>query len=120
MARIVFSIIFLVAVAILIVMNIGSAAPINVFGWKIEELSVTVVALVSFVAGVIYSFVFYLISYLERGRRERMARRKKKLKDQEVELKTREQQAGDLAQRMQEPAQRPRSSGARGALAGLF
>ena len=120
MARIVFSIIFLVAVAILIVMNIGSAAPVNVFGWKIEELSVTVVALVSFVAGVIYSFVFYLISYLERGRRERLAKRKKKLKDQEVELKTREQEVGDLAQKMQEPAQQPRSSGARGALAGLF
>ncbi|MBU8912445.1 MAG: LapA family protein [Spirochaetales bacterium] len=120
MARIIFSIIFLVAVAILIVMNIGSAAPVNVFGWKIEELSVTVVALVSFVAGVIYSFVFYLISYLERGTRERMAKRKKKLKDQEVELKTREQEVGDLAQRMQEPARQPRSSGTRGALAGLF
>ena len=130
MARIIFSVLFLVAVAVLIVMNIGSAAPINVFGWKIEELSVTVVALVSFVAGVIYSFIFYLISYLERGRRDRMARRKKKLKDQATELKTREQEIGDLAQesrdrletaqKLEEPASTPRSSGARGALTGLF
>jgi uncharacterized integral membrane protein len=130
MARIIFSVVFLVAVAILIVMNIGSSAPVNVFGWKIDELSVTVVALVSFVAGVIYSFVFYLISYLERGRRDRLTRRKKKLQDQAAELKTREQEVGDLAQesrqqletaqKMQEPAGSPNPGGARGAMAGLF
>ena len=98
MARIIFSILFLVALAVLIVMNVGTATSVNVFGWKVEELSVTVVALVSFVAGVIYSFVFYLISYLERGRKDRLARRKQKLKNQELELKTREQEVGDLAQ----------------------
>ena len=98
MARIIFSIIFLVALAILIVMNVGSSTSVNVFGWKVEELSVTVVAIVSFVAGVIYSFVFYLISYLERGRKDRLAKRKQKLKNQELELKTREQEVGELAQ----------------------
>ena len=98
MARIVFSIVFLVALAILIIMNIGNAASVNVFGWKVADLSVTVVAIVSFVAGVLYSFVFYLISYLERGRKDRLTKKKQKLKNQEQELKTREQEVGDLAQ----------------------
>lgn len=130
MARIIFSVIFLVTVAILIVMNIGSAAPVNVFGWKIDELSVTVVALVSFVAGVIYSFIFYLISYLERGRRGRLARKKQQLKDQAAELKTREQEVDELAQesrqqlenaqKMQEPVSTAHPGGVGGALTGLF
>ena len=98
MARIILSILFLIVLVILIVMNVGSVASVNVFGWVVEELSVTVVGLVSFVAGVIYSFIFYLMSYLERGRRDRLAKKKKKLKDQEADLKSREQEVDDLAQ----------------------
>jgi cell shape-determining protein MreC len=95
-ARIILTIVFLVALAVLIILNIGATAAVNVFGWTIEELSVTVVALVGFVAGVLYSFIFYFMSYIERGRRERLARRKQKLKNQEEELKSREQKAGEL------------------------
>ena len=130
MFRIIVTVIFLIAITILIVMNVGSTSDVNVFGWKLEQLSVAVVAIVSFVAGVIYSFVFYLISYLERGRRERLAKRKKKLKDQATDLKNREQEVGDLAQesrqqletaqKMQEPAGTPNPGRARRAMAGLF
>ncbi len=109
MARIIFSVIFLVALVILIVMNVGASTSVNIFGWKIDELSVTVVGLVSFVAGVIYSFIFYLMSYLERGRRDRLAKRKKKLKDQAAELKTREREMAP-----------PRQAGTGGTPTGLF
>ncbi len=130
MFRIIVTVIFLIAITILIVMNVGSTSDVNVFGWKLEQLSVAVVAIVSFVAGVIYSFVFYLISYLERGRRERLAKRKKKLKDQATDLKNREQEVGDLAEesrqqletakKMQEPVDTPNAGRARRAMAGLF
>jgi cell shape-determining protein MreC len=129
MFRIIITVIFLIAIAVLIVMNIGSTADVNAFGWKIEQLSVTVVAIVSFVAGVLYSFVFYLLSYLERGRRVRLEKRKKKLKDQAAELKTREREADSLAEESKEQLetvrkiQGPSSSteaGAGGFLSGLF
>jgi uncharacterized integral membrane protein len=97
MFRIIITVLFLIAIAILIVMNIGSAADVNVFGWKIEQLPVTVAAIVSFVGGVVYSFIFYVLSYLERGRRERLEKKKKKLRDQAASLKTREQEVDDLA-----------------------
>jgi len=125
MARIILTVVFLVVFAILIVMNAGAAATINLFGWQIEDLPVTVVAIVSFVGGVLYSFIFYVMAYLERGRKERLARKKQKLKDQESQLKTREQEAGELAEeskRRIENAQAsnapPRETG--GLLAGLF
>ncbi len=98
MARIIITVIFLIAIAVLIILNIGSNAPVNVFGWKVEEMPVSVVAIVSFVVGVLYSFIFYLMSYIERGRRDRMDKRKKKLKSQEAELKSREQEVGQLAE----------------------
>lgn len=97
MARIIITVIFLIAIAVLIILNIGSNAPVNVFGWKVQEMPVSVVAIVSFVAGVVYSFIFYLVSYIERGRRERLERKKKRLKSQEAELKSREQEVDELA-----------------------
>ena len=85
-------------IAILIVMNVGAVADLNLFGWQVEALPVTAVAIVSFVAGVLYSFIFYVMSYLERGRRERLSKKKQKLKEQETQLKNREQEAGELAE----------------------
>lgn len=125
MARIILSIIFLVVIAILIVMNLGAVADVNLFGWQVEELPVTAVAIVSFVAGVLYSFIFYVMSYLERGRRDRLAKKKQKLKEQETQLKNREQQAGELAEESRRQIENanaaispPRES--RGLLSSLF
>jgi uncharacterized integral membrane protein len=97
MARIIITVIFLIAIAVLIILNVGANAAVNIFGWKVEEMPVAAIAIVSFVAGVVYSFIFYLMSYFERGRRERLERKKKKLKDQEADLKTRESEVGELA-----------------------
>jgi uncharacterized integral membrane protein len=113
MARIIITVVFLIAIAILIILNIGSNAPVNVFGWKVEEMPVSVVAIVSFVAGVVYSFIFYLMSYIERGRRERMDKKKRKLKSQEADLKSREQEVDQLAEetkKQMETARKPQSS----------
>jgi len=121
MFRIIITVIFLIAFAVLIVMNIGSTANVNVFGWKIDQLPVTAVAIVSFVGGVVYSFIFYLLSYLERGRRERLEKRKKKLKDQAADLRTREQQVDQLAEASrQQMAARDRESARKGSGGGVF
>jgi len=126
MFRIIITVVFLIAIAVLIVLNIGATADVNVFGWKTEALSVPVVAIVSFVAGVVYSFIFYLLSYLERGRRERLEKKKKKLKSQAAELKSREQEADGLAEESRQQIERARRreaapQGARpGLLSGLF
>lgn len=126
MFRIIITVVFLIAFAVLIVLNIGATADVNVFGWKTEALSVPVVAIVSFVAGVVYSFVFYLLSYLERGRRERLEKKKKKLKTQAAELKTREQEVDGLAEESRQQLESARRREAapegpqRGLLSGLF
>lgn len=110
MARIIITVIFLLAIAILIILNIGANAAVNVFGWKVEEMPVSVVAIVSFVAGVLYSFIFYLMSYIERGRRERMDKKKQRLKSQEAELKSREQEVGQLAEETKKQMESTRKS----------
>jgi uncharacterized integral membrane protein len=110
MARIIITVIFLIAIAILIILNIGSGAPVNLFGWKVEEMPVSVVAIISFVAGVLYSFIFYLMSYIERGRRDRLAKRKMRLRNQEAELKTRQQEVGELAQETKKQIESARRS----------
>lgn len=115
MLRIIITVIFLVALAILIVMNVGSTADVNVFGRNVEQISVTVVAIVSFVTGVLYSFVFYLLSYLERGRRERLARRTEKIKIREADLRDRQRETRVLS-----PETSPGKTAREGPLTRLF
>lgn len=119
MGRIIFSIVSLVVLSIVIVMNAGSTTAFNLLGWRVEEVPVVVIAIVSFVGGAIYSFVFYVSHYVARTRKEKLAMQKQRLKSQEQSirskdetLKAREKQMTALASAaMEGPRQIPASTG---------
>ncbi len=93
MGRIILSIVSLIVLAVIIVMNVGSEASFNLLGWQIEAVPVTVIAIVSFVVGALYSFIFYFLSYIARTRKAKLDSRRKKLKSQETSMKERKQLA---------------------------
>ena len=90
MARIILSIFFLIVFTIIIVMNLGNTTAFNLFGFRFSELPSTAVAIVSFVLGVLYSFIYYLFSFFGRKKKEQIQRKKKNLIERETSLKDRE------------------------------
>lgn len=90
MGRIIFSIVSLVALAVIIVMNAGTSTAFNLFGWQVESVPVVVVAIVSFVVGAVYSFVFYVAGYFARTRKEKLAMQKRQLKTQQETIKSKD------------------------------
>ena len=62
MTRLVFSIIFLVVLAVFIAFNAQYTTDINLFGYRLEAVPTVAVVLLTLVAGVVYSFGLYLIN----------------------------------------------------------
>ena len=100
MARIIFSIINLVAFAVLVVLNAGNSVAFNLFGWELESTPLIAIVIVSFTAGVLYSFLFYVMSYFAKGRRAKLVRARDQLKLKNHELSDLEHSmAGDKPKR---------------------
>jgi uncharacterized integral membrane protein len=90
MGRIIFSIVSLIAFAVIVVMNIGTNSSFNLFGWEFADVPVIVIAILSFVAGALYSFVYYLAGYFARSRKQKLAMQKEQLKSQQQTMKTKD------------------------------
>lgn len=90
MGRIIFSVVSLVALAVLVVLNAGTNASFNLFGRSLEEVPIVAIVLVSFVTGVLYSFIFYVSGYLARQRKEKLAMQKQRLKSQEATIRSKD------------------------------
>ncbi len=95
MVRLVFSIIFLIILAVFIVFNATYTTEVNLFGYKMESVPVVAVVLLTLVVGVLYSFGLYLTSYFSKKQSTKLKTRKQKndakakeLESQEKELKT--------------------------------
>jgi uncharacterized integral membrane protein len=86
MGRIIFSVVVLVLLTILIVMNLGPTAPVNLFGAKFERVPVVAVAMLSFAVGVVYSLFLYIGQYMHRSSRERLAKRHRDIEERERKL----------------------------------
>lgn len=86
MVRIIVTIVLLLVLAVLVVLNVENMTSVNVFGWRIEQISVVAVGIVSFVGGALYSFFIYLASYLRRKRREKLGQRETIVEEQEREF----------------------------------
>ncbi|MFP4550502.1 MAG: LapA family protein [Spirochaetales bacterium] len=87
MGRAIFSIVSMIALAVIIVTNIDNRTAFNLFGWQFENLAVPVLALVSFVSGALYAFFFYSMGAFSKARRERLAMQKQRIKSQEQTIK---------------------------------
>ncbi|MBN2050577.1 MAG: DUF1049 domain-containing protein [Spirochaetales bacterium] len=90
MVRLIFNILFLIILAVFVAMNMSYKTDINLFTVKIEQVSVVAVVLLSIVAGVLYSFLFYLASYFGKIRKDRIQKKAAGAKQKEQELKDRE------------------------------
>ncbi|MBN1686058.1 MAG: DUF1049 domain-containing protein [Spirochaetales bacterium] len=95
MVRLVFSIVFLVILAVFIAFNAHFNTDVNLFGYKMTGVPTVAVVLLTLVAGVLYSFGLYLIAYFSKRRagkakelKRKNAEKTKELKSQEEELKT--------------------------------
>jgi len=98
MVRLIFNIIFLIILAVFIALNMSYKTDINLFTMKMEEISVVAVVLLSIVAGVLYSFLFYMTSYFGKLRKEKMHKRFDSAKKKEKELKDREKSIDQTVQ----------------------
>jgi uncharacterized integral membrane protein len=93
MGRILFSVILLVLLTVLIVMNLGSTATVNLFGAKFQNAPVIAVALISFALGVLYSLALYIGQYFHRTSRARLAKRHQDVEERERKLDVAEKPA---------------------------
>lgn len=92
MGRIIFSIVSLVVLAVIIVMNAGTFTTFNLLGWQFAQVPIIAIAIVAFVVGALYSFIFYASGYLARRRKKKITSRKQQLKTQEQSIKDKDAQ----------------------------
>ena len=95
MARLVLSIIFLIVLAVFIAFNAQYSTQLNLFGYKIESVSVVAVVILTLVVGVLYSFSLYITSFFSKMRAGKLKSVKTKNLEREKELKEQEQQLKD-------------------------
>ena len=94
MVRLIFSIIFLIILAVFIAFNAGFTTDVNLFGYKLEGIPMVAVVLLTLVAGVLYSFGLYLIAYFSKRSATKEKERKRKNIEKAKDLKTQEQTDG--------------------------
>ncbi len=90
MIRLIISIIMLLVLTVFITMNVSYTTSINLFGYKFEQISTIAVILISIAAGVVYSFFYYLLTYLAKNRRNKIKSQDRKSKAKAKELKDKE------------------------------
>ncbi len=90
MIKLLLHIIVLAVVAVFVALNVPYTTTINLFGYMFEEISTVAVVLISLIAGVLYSFIYYILSYFKKHGVRRAKKRAEKTKDRERELKEKE------------------------------
>ncbi|MFO7848548.1 MAG: hypothetical protein R6V67_01190, partial [Spirochaetia bacterium] len=90
MLRLILHIVILAVLAVFVAMNVPYKTSINLFGYMFEDISTVAVVLISLIAGVVYSFIYYILSYFRKTGIKRAKRREEKTKDKQKELKEKE------------------------------
>ena len=114
MIRIIVTVVLVVLVAVLVAMNLNSAADVNLFGAQFEKVPVVAVAALSFALGIVYSLFIYFTRYLRRRAKNTIATKNRTLSEREKSLA--EKEAGAEArpgQAGEDPLRQPGSGGAR-------
>jgi uncharacterized integral membrane protein len=81
MIRLIIGVVILVLLGVLFALNGRNTATVNLFGYEAKEVPVIAVAIVSFVLGVLYSLVLYLLRFIDRRRKAGLRSREQELKD---------------------------------------
>ena len=94
MIRLIVGVLILAVLAVLFALNAGNKTDLNLFGSKLQQVSVVVVAVASFILGVLYSFIVYFLRFIDR-------RRRASLKDRDQKVRTREQAVREEQKRLE-------------------
>lgn len=87
MISLIFNILMLLVLAAFVAFNVPYTTTVNLFGHVVEEISTVAVILISLVAGVLFSFLFYLAEGVRKAGRKRQKEKAKELKEKEKALK---------------------------------
>ena len=98
MVKLIVNSLFLVLMAVFVAMNVANHTTINLFGRQFEEVSVIVVILLSMVAGVAYSLLFFTLNRVLTFDRERWRDLKTLTKEKEKELESKERNLDRLTE----------------------
>lgn len=90
MIRLIINILILVVLAIFISMNVQYTTSVNFFGHKFDQISTIAVIIISLASGVLYSFVYYFMTFLAKTRKNKLKDKDKKTKEKAKELKSKE------------------------------
>ncbi len=90
MIRLILNILTLVVLAVFIALNVSFETSINLFGFRYDNISTVAVIIISLVTGVLYSFIYYLLTYISKSEKSKIKHRHKQAKLKEKELKTKE------------------------------
>lgn len=90
MFRLIIHIILLAVVVVFVALNVPYTTSVNLFTYMFEDVSTVAVVLVSFIVGIIYSFLIYLQNYFYKSGKKRQKERRDQTKIKEKELKTKE------------------------------
>lgn len=91
MVRLIINIVFLIILAVFIALNAPYKTSVNIFGFKVEDVSVVAVIIVTLVIGVVYSFFFYASNYLVKMRKQKLKARDQSSKQMAKELQGKEE-----------------------------
>ena len=103
MVRLVFSIIFLIILAVFIAFNAQYTTELSLFGYKMEAVPTVAVVLLTLVVGVVYSFGLYLITFFSKRRTVKEKNRKRTNEEKEKALKVQEQELKTARDTMENP-----------------
>lgn len=81
MIRLIIGVVILVLLGVLFALNGRNTSTVNLFGYEAKDVPVIAVAIVSFVLGVLYSLVLYLLRFIDRRRKAGARSREQELKD---------------------------------------
>jgi uncharacterized integral membrane protein len=99
MVRIVVSVVLLVALALLVIFNLGVTATINLFGAHMEGVPVVAIALLSFAVGVVYSLFLYVAQFMHGRKRKALDAKDRDITERERALTAREEEARRAAEK---------------------
>ena len=90
MIRLIINILTLIVLAVFVAMNVAYKTSINLFGYRYDDISTVAVILIALVAGVLYSFLFYLLTFISKSEKVKIRNKHKNTKLKEKELKDKE------------------------------
>lgn len=90
MVRLIVSAFFLIILSIIIALNAGYTTAFNLFGLKFNSIPTIVVSIISFVGGILFSYVIYFSNYFKQKFSKNLKQKKVDLKEFENKLKQNE------------------------------